>query len=164
MRPLWLALALSLVACGGSSAAPTRPPASTPNLALTATAIVRRGGAAGAPLGSPTATNRPLLPPSPTSASGSPSPVPVTFISVTGAPPGRDASATIQGPPNTVCSIEFFAPGGETTEAPGLDDKRTDASGRTSWSWPIATGTPPGMGRVIVFCGSAVGTGPITIG
>lgn len=163
LRPLWIALALLLIACGGSTTAPTRAPSPESNLALTATALVRRGGTAGAPPGIPTATNRPS-PPLPGNTGPSATPVAVSIVAVTGAPPGRAASVRIQGPPNTVCSIEYFAPGGEVGELPGLEDRRTDASGGASWSWTIDPNTRPGMGRVIVFCGSAVGTGPITIG
>lgn len=163
MRALGIPLALLLIACGGGAAAPTHTAAPTANVALTATAIVRRGGPAGAAPGVPTATNRPL-PPTPNPAQLSPTPVAVMLVSVMGAPPGRAASVAIQGPPNTVCSIEFFAPGGAVDEAPGLGDTRTDASGGASWSWTIGAGTQTGTGRIIVFCGREVGTGPITVG
>lgn len=88
----------------------------------------------------------------------------VILSSITGANPGGHASATIAGPPDTRCTITYTMPGGAVGNAAGLDPKTTDARGRATWTWYIATTTARGIGMVTVNCGGLMGSERILIG
>jgi hypothetical protein len=88
----------------------------------------------------------------------------VQFISVSGAPPGRDASVTVQTSPGARCSIVYTTPNQTVSRASGLEPRTADAGGRVSWTWLIDGNTTPGMGTVAVNCGASTVTAAITVG
>lgn len=88
----------------------------------------------------------------------------VVLSSVVGANPGGRASASVIAPPNTRCTITYTAPDGRIGRLPGLDPKTTDAGGRATWTWTIATTTAPGIGTVAVECGGVTRSERILIG
>lgn len=88
----------------------------------------------------------------------------VVLSSVRGANPGGNASATIAAPPNTRCTIAYTTPDGRAGNLPGLGPKATDARGRATWSWYIATNTPRGTGMVAITCGGVTRSERILIG
>jgi hypothetical protein len=95
---------------------------------------------------------------------GNGTPGPLAILSVTGAKPGDAASVSIQGPPNTQCTLAFIAPPGSKTVGLALDPKTADASGHVTWTWNVDPGTATGPGAVTVRCGGALASMSITIG
>ena len=88
-----------------------------------------------------------------------PSQTPVTgqvVVTVHGAKPGERASATVSAPPHVQCVIIYRTPDGKTPRAAGLEPKTTDAQGRATWSWPIASTTATGIGEIDVTCDGIV--------
>jgi hypothetical protein len=73
-------------------------------------------------------------------------------VSVKGAKPGEQASATVSGPPHALCTIVYQTPDGKIPRAAGLEPKTTDGQGRAIWSWPIAATTATGIGEIRVMC------------
>jgi hypothetical protein len=88
----------------------------------------------------------------------------IVLSSINGANPGGNASATIAAPPNTHCTIAYITPDGRAGNLPGLGPKATDAHGRATWSWYIATNTPRGTGMVAITCGGVTRSERILIG
>ena len=84
--------------------------------------------------------------------------------SITGATPGGNASATVAAPPNTRCTIAYTMPDGREGQLPGLGPKTTDAQGKATWTWYIATNTPRGIGMVAITCGGITRSERILIG
>lgn len=194
MRRLIVLIGLCLVACGGSTAAPTSTPVPTPtntpappptNAAPATTTVVTvvvtqvvtvvatvppaapQPAATNTPA-PPPATATPVPPPPPTNTPVPPptaTPAPaLVFTAVQGARPFGTASVSIKGPPNTQCTIAYFTPAGTNSTAQGLVPRTTDANGNASWSWVIGSSTRPGTGHVDVRCGSASASTNITIG
>jgi hypothetical protein len=103
--------------------------------------------------------------PGPTTASpGAAATETLSILSVTGAKPGEAASVSIQGPPNTQCTLAFIAPPGSKTVGLSLDPKTADASGHVTWTWKVDPGAATGPGAVTAKCGGAVVSSSITIG
>jgi len=109
-------------------------------------------------------------PPTPTpvvvpTSTSTPAPVTtgVTFISVSGGPPGGYASVTVQTNPGASCSIVYVTPAGTVSEAQGLENKTAGENGRASWLWKIGSNTRRGTGRVTVTCNRISATAPIQI-
>ena len=88
----------------------------------------------------------------------------VVLSSITGADPGGNAAATVVAPPNTRCTIAYTMPDGREGRLPGLAPKTTDARGKATWTWYIATNTPRGIGRVAITCGGITRSERILIG
>lgn len=88
----------------------------------------------------------------------------VVLSSITGTNPGGQASATVTAAPNTRCTITYTAPDGRIGRVPGLGPKTTDAQGKATWRWYIATSTARGIGAVAVDCGGIVRSERILIG
>jgi len=88
---------------------------------------------------------------------------PITFLAVSGARPGHEASVTVQATPNADCSITYTTPSGRASKAKGLEDKTSDAEGKVSWSWLIGGRTTSGTGTVTVRCGQHSATTQIDI-
>jgi hypothetical protein len=122
------------------------------------------GGVAPAP-GQPAAPPpvAPSAPPPPDNAPA-PSASGVTFVSVTGGPPGGVASVSVQTFAGASCAISYVTPAGTQSKAQGLTTQTSAADGSVSWSWNIGPSTRPGTGTVTVTCGGASASAPITIG
>jgi hypothetical protein len=88
----------------------------------------------------------------------------VVLSSITGASPGASASATVVAPPKTYCTIVYTMPDGREGHLPGLSPKTTDAHGKATWTWYIATNTPRGIGMVAVTCGGVTRSERVLIG
>jgi hypothetical protein len=88
----------------------------------------------------------------------------VQITSITSAPPGGRASATVQTAPGASCSISYRTPAGTSSTAQGLATRSADANGMVSWSWSIGPTTRPGTGTVTVTCNGASTSSPIQIG
>lgn len=99
----------------------------------------------------------------PTAAPGT-VPTGVVLSSITGAPPGGQASATVIAPPNTRCTITYTMPDGQVAHLPALSPKTTDAQGKATWKWTIATTTTRGIGMVTVECAGVTRAERILIG
>ena len=89
---------------------------------------------------------------------------PLTFISVQGAAPGNKASAAIQGPPSSVCSLSFITPQGGVSGASGLGAKTTTSAGVAGWTWNIDSNAKTGTGTLTAQCGTVTATATIKIG
>jgi glutaminyl-tRNA synthetase len=83
---------------------------------------------------------------------------------IEGITPGRDASAAVQAPPGTQCSIVYIVPSGGRSTAQGLVPKVADSAGRITWTWLISGDTGRGTGSVRVTCGAQEISAAITIG
>jgi hypothetical protein len=88
----------------------------------------------------------------------------VVLSSISGAIPGGNASATVVAPPSTRCTIAYTMPDGREGHLPGLSPKNTDAHGKATWTWYVATNTPRGTGMVAVTCGGVTRSERILIG
>lgn len=88
----------------------------------------------------------------------------VVLSSVKGTNPGGQATATVTAAPHTRCTITYTAPDGRASRLPGLNAKETDAQGRATWTWYIATTTARGIGMVAVECGGVTRSERILIG
>jgi len=91
-------------------------------------------------------------------------PATVVLASIVGTDPGGSASATVSAPPNTGCTIAYTTPDGRRAHLPNLNPRTTDARGRATWTWYIATNTPRGVGMVAVTCGGVTRSARILIG
>lgn len=91
-------------------------------------------------------------------------PAAVVLASIVGTDPGGSASATVSAPPNTRCTIAYTTPDGRLAHLPNLNPKTTDARGKATWTWYIATNTPRGVGMVAVTCGGVTRSERILIG
>jgi len=93
-------------------------------------------------------------------------PVPSTTVQLTvvGAPPGGNASASVQTSPGASCSITYVTPSGAVSGAQGLEPKTADANGFASWTWKIGPSTKPGTGTVKVTCDCVTASKPLQIG
>jgi hypothetical protein len=77
----------------------------------------------------------------------------VSFTQVTGGSPGGAASATIQAPANAQCSLTFFTPNGDVSNATGLQGMQTaDPSGHFTWIWKVDSSSKVGPGQLIAAC------------
>lgn len=91
----------------------------------------------------------------------------VTFIVVTGGPPGGRASVTVQTAPDATCSIQYTTPAGTKSTAQGQGatvSRATDQDGHASWSWDIGPSTRPGTATVTATCSTGTATTSISIG
>ncbi len=107
----------------------------------------------------------------PTPQSGTPTSTPVAspattlrFISIRGAAPGGEASATVHASAGASCAITYITPAGTTSTAQGLAPAVADGEGIASWIWRISASTRAGVGTVTVTCGAGSVTAAITIG
>ncbi len=85
-------------------------------------------------------------------------------LSVTGAAPGGQASASARTDPGATCSIAYTTPAGTASRAPGLTPRTADASGTVAWTWTIGASTRTGTGTVAVTCNGATARMPIRVG
>jgi hypothetical protein len=121
------------------------------------------GGVAPAPAQAPAP---PLVPPSappPPDNAPAPSAGGVTFVSVTGGPPGGVAGVSVQTSAGASCAISYVTPAGTQSKAQGLTTQTAAPDGTVSWSWSIGPSTRPGVGTVTVTCGGASASATITI-
>jgi len=88
----------------------------------------------------------------------------VVLSAITGTEPGGSASATVVAPPNTRCTIAYTTPDNRTASLPGLGPKTTDAHGKATWTWYVATNTARGIGTVAITCGGITRSDRILIG
>jgi len=88
----------------------------------------------------------------------------VVLSSITGTDPGGSASATVAAPPNTRCTIAYTTPDNRMAHLPGLGPKMTDAHGKATWTWYVATNTARGIGTVAITCGGITRSERILIG
>lgn len=88
----------------------------------------------------------------------------IVLSSITGTAPGGSASATVAAPPNTRCTIAYTTPDRRTAPLPGLGPKTTDAHGKATWTWYVATNTARGIGTVAITCGGITRSERILIG
>ena len=102
--------------------------------------------------------------PTPTPIPTNPPSTGVTFLLVTGGPPGANAYVKVQTAANASCSISYVTPSGSTSTAQGLGNKSADGSGIVDWTWKIGTKTNPGTGTVTVTCNGVSASTGITIG
>ncbi|MDQ2787031.1 MAG: hypothetical protein M3Y58_18735, partial [Chloroflexota bacterium] len=88
----------------------------------------------------------------------------VVLSSIRGTDPGGSASATVAAPPNTRCTIVYTTPDNRIMHLPGLGPKGTDAHGKATWTWYVATNTARGIGTVAITCGGITRSERILIG
>ena len=102
--------------------------------------------------------------PTPTPIPTNPPSTGVTFLQVTGGPPGANAYVKVQTAANASCSISYVTPIGNPSNAQGLVSKTADGTGIVDWTWKISPGTTPGTGTVTVTCNGVSASTGITIG
>lgn len=148
---------------------PARPsPIRTPAVTITPTrAPVPTSTPTRVPTSSPTPRPTSTPTPVPPTATPAPSPTPVpsgvTFLSITGGPPGAMATASVQTAPGAACTIQFTRPLGTISTAQGLTPKTADASGKVDWTWKIWELSETGTGSVTVTCNGISASAPLEI-
>jgi hypothetical protein len=133
---------------------PTQPPTptATPRLpTVTPTATLAQTALP------PTSTPTPEPSATPTPVGG------VTFLSVTGGPPGSTARATVQTWPEAACTIAFIRPAGTSSSARGLVPKSANLNGIVEWTWKIWELSETGTGSVVVTCNGVTASTPIEV-
>jgi hypothetical protein len=94
----------------------------------------------------PTATQTatPLPVPSPTPTLG-----PFQFIELpTRVKAGEDVTVCLQAPPDAVCFLDFYTPGGNKSTTRGLGQVFPDSQGKCSWEWHISANTSLGTAEL----------------
>ena len=76
---------------------------------------------------------------------------------------GEIASVTIQTAADTICTLNYYTPKGELSEAQDLGRKTSDKFGTCTWAWNISAGTTVGDGWVEIIVHDVVITYTITI-
>ncbi len=135
-RAVLLVLAMTLAACGGSSAPPMAGSA-TPPASASATP--------------PTAASTSGLPPVPTLGGPAATGVvlPTYFVTIL---ESRYGLVSVVTTPGSVCAVKAVMPDGAERSDPELRTPRTaDGGGRASFSYP-ATSAPTGLGIHTVSC------------
>jgi hypothetical protein len=85
------------------------------------------------------------------------------ILSAVGVKIGSNASLTAKVAPNARCSIDYFTPRGDQSQATGLVTKTADAQGNIAWSWAIGATSPTGKGYVAVTCNNFTASREIDI-
>ncbi|MGD9094191.1 MAG: hypothetical protein PVF74_15190 [Anaerolineales bacterium] len=76
---------------------------------------------------------------------------------------GEVASVTIQTAPEKICTLNYYTPKGELSDAQGLGRKTSDIFGICSWAWRISPGATVGDGMVEIIVHDVVLTYTISI-
>lgn len=76
---------------------------------------------------------------------------------------GRRATLEIKTLPNQLCTINYYTPLGNISEAKDLVSQTSNASGVCSWTWTIGTMTTLGTGSIFVHVGDVTATYEIEI-
>ncbi len=71
-----------------------------------------------------------------------------TITTTVGVSAGGEATVTANASPNVACAITVSGAG----RAPGLDAKQTDTTGKVTWTWTDAAGTPTSSWAARVEC------------
>lgn len=98
----------------------------------------------------PTATQTvtPLPYPSPTPTL-TPTLGPFQFIELpTRVKAGEDVTVCLQAPPDAVCFLDFYTPGGNKSTTRGLGQVFPDSQGKCTWEWHISANTSPGIAEL----------------
>lgn len=76
----------------------------------------------------------------------------VRLVNVTSpAPPGKDATLTVQTAPRAACKIAVQYDSGPS-KAKGLEPKSADAKGNVRWTWRVGARTKKGTWPITVTC------------
>lgn len=141
----------------GPAFGPSATPSSAPSTGTSS-------GSGAAPTGSnvPPSDNTPAPSGGGSGSSAGPG---VSFASISGAPPGGVASASIHAPSGATCTLSYRTPDDIDSLAQGLQGSRVAPNdGLITWTWTISRGSALGTGRLTAACtpgGSA--TAPIKI-
>jgi hypothetical protein len=76
---------------------------------------------------------------------------------------GEIASVTIQTAPETICTLNYYTPKGEQSDAQDLGRKTSDKFGTCTWAWRISAGTTIGDGWVEIIVHDVVVSYTLTI-
>lgn len=88
----------------------------------------------------------------------------VRIVSVLGARPGGEASATLETTPEALCRAQYAEPQGLIVNTPSLSTQIADNDGKVTYRWPIRPESRTGPGKLRVNCNGAEATADVPIG